>query len=898
MSIRNLEALFNPRSVAVIGASGRPGSIGRLVTENLLRAGFEGPIFPVNPKYEQLLNVAAYDKVASLPAAPDMAVLVTPPATVPQLVAELGKRGTRGVCVISAGFAERGDEEGAARQQALLDAARPHTVRVIGPNCLGFLVPGVGLNASFSHVSPTKGHLAFIAQSGAVITSVLDWAEPRGIGFSHLVSLGNLADVDFGDMLDYLANDADTRAILLYIETVTHARKFMSAARAAARSKPVVVVKAGRRTEGARAAASHTGALAGSDAVYDAAFRRAGMLRVFRLETLFDAVETLALARPPAGNRLAILSNGGGIGVMATDALIEAGGELAILGSETISRLNDVLPVTWSHANPIDIVGDATGERYAASLRILLDEDNADGILILNCPTAVASSDDAARAVIDTLPARPAKTVLTSWIGERGARAPRAKLRRHGVPTFDSPEDATEAFMQMANYRQNQAMLMETPPSLPELFQPDNAAACSAVAAALDDGRSWLSQTEVRRVLEAYGIPTVETYLAATPREAAEKAKKIGAPVAIKISSPDITHKSDVGGVVLNVEPADAEHVASGLLARVAETEARLDGFTIQPMIRLGNGWELIAGVFNDRQFGPVILFGHGGTAVEVIDDKALGLPPLNLKLAHELIAGTRVARLLRGYRDVPAADLDTLAMTLVRLSQLVVDVPEIEELDINPLVASGDAVLALDARIKVSTATCSGPERLAIRPYPKELEQDVRLNDGRVLLLRPIVPEDEPALQAGFARLTPEEVRFRFFVPLKTLDHLTAARFSQIDYDRQMALVLTEHGIPGQSEIFAVVRMIEEPDRQRAEFAIVVERKMTGLGLGTRLLRRIIDYAGQRGVGEIYGDVLSDNLRMLKLCRNLGFATVRVPRERGVVRVVKRLNSCSRAGS
>jgi acetyltransferase len=889
MSIRNLEALFQPGSIAVIGASERSGSIGRILTENLLNSGFKGPIYPVNPKYKQLLGVPVYRNLSSLPSAPELAVIATPPATVVDLVDELGHLGTRGVCVISAGFSEIGNDDARMRQQAVLDAARPHTLRVIGPNCLGILVPGVGLNASFAHISPQKGHIAFVAQSGAVITSVLDWAEPRGIGFSHLVSLGNMADVDFGDMLDYLANDARTRAILLYIEAVKHARKFISAARAAARTKPVIVVKAGRHDASARAASSHTGALAGSDAVYDAVFRRAGMLRVFSLEALFDAVETLALARPPLGKRLAILSNGGGIGVMATDALIDAGGELAVLSDETIAKLNQVLPDTWSQANPIDIIGDATGERYSAALRVLLEERNADGILVLNCPTAVASSDEAAQSVVETLPERPVKTVLTSWIGEKSAREPRNRFRKHGVPTYQTPEDAVQAFMQMVNYRQNQAMLMETPPSLPELFQPNIEAARSEVEAAIEDGRDWLSQTEARRVIESYGIPTVATYLVATPGEVAEKARTIGTPVAIKISSPDITHKSDVGGVVLNIEPSNAETAATEMLARVAaaQPEAQLQGFTIQPMIRRGDTWELIAGAFNDRQFGPTILFGHGGTAVEVLDDKALGLPPLNLKLAHQQMARTRIFKLLQGYRDVAAADLDEIAMTLVRLSQLVVDLPEIEELDINPLLAGVDGVVALDARIRVSPATVSGPERLAIRPYPKELEQDIPLSDGRVLLLRPILPEDEPALQAGFAKLTPEEVRFRFFVSLKVLDHMTAARFSQIDYDRQMALVLAEQGIPGQARIYGVVRLIEDPDRERGEFAIVIEREMTGLGLGIYLLRRIIDYARQRGVGEIYGDVLWSNTRMLKLCRALGFKSTRDADEPGVVRVV-----------
>jgi acetyltransferase len=888
MTIRNLEALFHPESVAVIGASERPGSIGRILVDNLLEGGFDGPIYPVNPKYKELLGMTAYRKVSKLPSAPDLAVIATPAAEVHELISELGEHGTRGACVISAGFSEIDDDGAESREQALLGAARPHTLRIVGPNCMGILVPGIGLNASFAHVAPAKGHIAFIAQSGAVIASVLDWAEPRGIGFSHLVSLGNMADVDFGDMLDYLANDGNTRAILLYIEAVNNARKFVSAARAAARSKPVVVVKAGRHTESARAASSHTGALAGSDAVYDAVFRRTGMLRVFSMEALFDAVETLALARPPRGNRLAILSNGGGTGVMATDALIDAGGELAVLSDETVSRLNDVLPPTWSHANPIDIIGDATAERYAAALEVILKERNADGILVLNCPTALTSSDEVARAVVEILPERPAKTVLTSWIGEKEAKAPRNRLRKHGIPTYQTPEDAVQAFMQMVDFRRNQTMLMETPPSLPELFRPNVEKARSAIEDALEDDRDWLSQSEARRVVEAYGIPAVATYLASTSDEVADQARRIGSPIALKINSPDITHKSDVGGVVLNIEPSDAGAAATDMLARVAaaEPDARLRGFTIQPMIRHGDAWELIVGAFNDRQFGPVILFGHGGTAVEVVDDKALGLPPLNMKLARDLMARTRVFNLLQGYRDVPAADLEELALTLVRLSQVVADLPEIQELDINPLLASGDGVTALDTRIRVAPAKSGGSERLAIRPYPKELEQDVSLSDGRVLLLRPIVPEDEPALQAGFAQLTPEEVRFRFFIPLKVLNHLTAARFSQIDYDRQMALVLTEHGVPGQSQIYGVVRLIEDPNRERAEFAIVIEREMTGLGLGAFLMRRIIDYGQQRGIGEIYGDVLWDNKGMLGLCRALGFESKRNAQEPGVVRV------------
>ncbi|HNP63222.1 MAG TPA: GNAT family N-acetyltransferase, partial [Woeseiaceae bacterium] len=513
---------------------------------------------------------------------------------------------------------------------------------------------------------------------------------------------------------------------------------------------------------------------------------------------------------------------------------------------------------------------------------------DCDGVLILNCPTAVASSDEVAIAVISALPETLSKTVLTSWVGELSAREPRRRFREQGIPTYQSPEDAVHAFSQMVNYQRNQSLLMETPPSMPSLFESDLEGARRHIDTALVENREWLSEAESKCLLDAYGIPTVPTEVASSPAEVRTAARRIDGPVAIKILSPDITHKSDVGGVLLDVDPAAAEAAAAAMQERIKATQpnAVLQGFTVQAMVRKPHARELIAGMVDDRQFGPVILFGQGGTAVEVLDDKALALPPLNLKLAHELVARTNVYRLLQGYRDVPAADIDAIELALVRLSYLIVDFPEIQELDINPLLADENGVLALDARVRVARATSNGADRLAIRPYPKELEENVDLGDGRTLLLRPIVPEDGPALQAAFSRLSEEEIRNRFFAPLKFLSHLTAARFTQIDYDRHMALVLTERGIPGESEIHAVVRLIEDPDRELAEFAIVVERKLTGHGLGTHLLRRVIEYASERGIGEIYGDVLSDNERMLKLCRKLGFSCSRESGDAGVVRV------------
>ena len=890
MTIRNLHFLFKPKSVALIGASKRPGSVGALVARNLFRSGFDGPIMPVNPNHRAIEGVLTYPDVASLPLVPDLAVIATPPETVPGIIADLAGRGTKAAVVITAGFGEGGAARGAELRQAMLDAGKQQLMRIVGPNCLGIMVPGIGLNASFARVDPLPGRLALVAQSGAMIAAAVDWATSRGIGFSHLVSLGDMADVDIGDMLDYLANDPATRAILLYVEMITNARKFMSAGRAAARMKPVIVVKAGRHAEGARAAASHTGALVGADAVYDTAFRRAGMLRVLRLEELFDAVQTLAAGQPPRGDRLAILTNGGGAGVLATDALIDLGGRLAELTPETISRLDQVLPATWPRANPVDIIGDAPAQRYAEALDVIMQDKGVDGVVVLNCPTAVASPTDAAQAVAEVIAKHKRPPVMTSWLGEGAALEARQLFAEHDIPTYDTPEDAVGAFMQMVAYRRNQENLMQTPPSLSEELEPDTAAAGAIVARALADGRSWLTEVEGKEILAAYDVPVATTRLAASPRQAAALAAQIDGPVALKIVSPDILHKSDIGGVALDLAgPARVEEAAAAMLERIrrAAPDAKLTGLSVQPMIRRPGAYELIVGVTTDRQFGPMLLFGHGGTAVEVINDRALALPPLNLQLARELMSRTRIHRLLEGYRDQPPADLDAIAATLVKISQLVVEFAEIEELDINPLLADGSGVIALDVRIRVAAASGPPNQRLAIRPYPKELEETLRLDDGRELLLRPVLPEDEPAFQRAMAKLTPEEIRLRFFTPIKALTHMQTARLTQIDYDREMALVLAEPTIPGRAEVFGVARLTADPDNERAEYAIIVRHDVTGKGLGSLLMRRLIDYARKRGIGEIFGDVLRENAPMLQLCQKLGFTQHRLEEDPGVVRVV-----------
>ena len=889
MSVRNLNFLFQPASVALIGAGTRPGSVGAVVAENLLHGGFQGPIMPVNPKHQAIEGVLTYRDVASLPLTPELAVLATPPDTVPGIIAELGRRGTKAAVVITAGFGEGEDPAGAELSQRMLEAARPHLMRIVGPNCLGIIVPGIGLDASFAHLSPAKGDIAFVTQSGAMVTAVIDWAAPRGIGFSHLVSLGDMSDVDFGDMLDYLAGDAATRAILLYIEGVRHARKFMSAARIAARSKPVIVVKAGRRPEGAKAASSHTGAMAGSDEVYDAAIQRAGMLRVYELDELFDAVETLALCRPAAGDRLAILTNGGGVGVMATDSLIEAGGRLAQLSPETTAALDKLLPATWSHGNPVDIIGDAPAARYAGALSALLADREADAVLVLNCPTAVSSSLEAAKAVIATAAERRGN-LFTSWVGEQTALAPRALFAKAGIPSYATPNQAVRAFMHMVRYKRNQDLLMEVPPSIPEAFSPDAAKARALIATALGEGREWLSEPEAKEVLAAYRIPVAATRLARTPEEAMRIAAELAAPCVLKIVSPDITHKSDAGGVALALATPEAvRRAAEAMLEHLAKTmpKARIEGFAVEPMVERHGAYELIVGMAEDSQFGPVILFGHGGIAAEVIGDKALTLAPLNLALAEALIARTKVARLLNGYRNQPPADLAAIALTLVKVSQLVVDLAEVGELDINPLLADQRGVVALDARIRVKRAQGDGTARLAIRPYPAGLEECLALADGRQFMLRPVRPEDGTAFLELFDRLDPEDVRLRFLAAKKALSVNLLARLTQIDYDREMAFVLSEPGrAAGKAQIFGVVRLAADPDNEKAEFAIIVRTDLKGLGLGRLLMRRIIDYARGRGIRLLFGEVLRENENMLTLCRAFDFTVHGVPQQGDIVEV------------
>lgn len=886
MSVRNLDALLHPRSVAVIGASERRHSVGATVTRNLVHGGYTGTVYAVNPKHRSVFGVRTFASVERLPEAPDLALVCTPPATVPSLIDELGKRGTRAAIVLTAGLNGIHDDSGRTFKQAMLDAARPHLLRVLGPNCVGLLVPGIGLNASFAHTDALEGNIAFISQSGALVTAVLDWAKSRRIGFSHFVSLGESADVDFADLIDYLGSDGNTRAVLLYIESVTGARKFLSAARAAARNKPIIAVKAGRAPEGARAAHSHTGALAGSDAVFDAAIRRAGMLRVDTMLDLFAAVETLSHITRLNGERIAIMTNGGGAGVMAADAVSLGGAKLAELSADTLARLDEKLPRTWSRGNPLDIIGDAPVARYVETLRALGDDPQSDAILFIHAPTAIVPSAQIAEACAPIVRGL-GKPVLSCWLGQDAVREARRIFHDAGIADYATPEEAVRAFLQLVTYRRNQDQLLETPTAALEGEPPETDHAARIVARVLETGRELLTEPEAKSVLAAYGVPVVQTRIATSPEAAAATAEVLGFPVAVKILSPDITHKSDVGGVALSLESADAVRTAAASMAkRLGELRpnARLTGFTVQQMVRRPGAHELIAGISVDPMFGPVILFGHGGTGVEIIADRAVALPPLNVPLARELVSRTRIARLLAGYRDRPSADMNAIYATLSRLSQLLIDIPEIVELDINPLLADEHGVIALDARVRVAPSLDPGYDRLAIRPYPRELEERVAW-EGREVTLRPIRPEDTQQHLRFLQMLSPHDIRMRVFHTRRYIAPSELARLTQIDYEREMAFIATAQMPNGQSETLGVVRAVTDPENAVAEYGIIVRSDIKGRGLGRLLFEKIIRYARSRGTRTIVGDVLKENTRMLDLTRQLGF-TVSRSEEPGIMRV------------
>lgn len=893
MSIYRLSNLLAPRSVALLGGSPRSGSVGQAILKNIREAHFKGQFGVVNLRYREISGMPTASRLAELPFVPELVIITTPARTIPEIVAEAGRLGVAGAIIVSAGLGH-----GAGSLAEAIDrAARASCMRLIGPNCLGILMPNTNLNASFAAHMPRAGNLALISQSGAIATGMVDWAAHRNVGFSGIVSVGDQIDVDIADLLDFFALDAGTKAILLYIEAVKDARKFMSAARAAARIKPVVVVKSGRMAQGSTAAATHTSALAGSDAVYDAAFRRAGMLRVFDIRELFDCAETLSRVDFSFGKRLTILTNGGGIGVLAVDRLVELGGIAAALTPTTKQQLDAVLPAAWSGSNPVDIIGDADPERYVAALKILLEDRDSDAVLVMNVQTAIADSGDIAKAVTrvvgadrqkHTVSARP---VLAVWVGadEKISKT----FTDAGIPDYPTEDGAVRGFMHLVHHRAVLESLAAVPPSLPQEFVPDTQAARRIVEPAVAEDRQWLDPIEVMGVLKAYEITTVPTLVAANAEEAAVHAASWfakGATVVLEVLSRDILHKSDVGGVVFNLTSADSVRAAAVSIlanAKAKRPDAKLDGVMVQPMVLRPKARELILGIANDPTFGSVIVFGHGGAAVEVIDDKALALPPLDLELARDLVERTRVSRLLRAYRDVPAVKQDEIPLTLMKLAQLAADIPEIHELNINPLLADESGVLVVDARIAVGPPVRKfvgpGNANFAVRPYPSQWLRHFELKDNQKIMVRPIRPDDETRIQEFLRHVTKEDLRLRFFATMKQFGHEFIARLTQLDYARAMAFVAFDEAT---HEMVGVVRIHSDSIYESGEYAILLRSDLKGRGLGWMLMQLIIDYAKSEGLKQIAGDVLQENKVMLEMCRSLGFEIASDPDEHDICHV------------
>ncbi len=878
MTIRNLGYMFKPRSIAVIGQGTRDDSPDAVLEMNLIEAGFKGPVMPVNPDRRAVSGVLTYKDVANLPEVPDLAIITRPLEECPALIGELGAKGTRTVLIVNQRLLRPRQEADTRLGQAMLDAAKPYLLRILGPDRLGIAIPGQGINATLCPARVLDGHIAVLSQSSAVTRAMINWTQRRNIGFSHLVSMGCRLDVDFADMLDYLAQEPHSRSILVYLEWIMNPRKFMSAARVAARIKPVIVLKP-----------RNYGDLAVEDAVYDAAFRRAGLLRVDTIERLFNSVETLASAKPVSNNRLTILGNSRSVSLLAADTLLGQGGTLAAISGTTQAALAGIVPPNAHTENPVDLGGQAGFKQYDQALELLLKEPGTDGVLIVHVPSTAELDRGCARAIIERS-AKNRRLVVASWVGAAAETQARKLLREAGIATYSTPDEAARGFLRVAEYSRNQRLLMETPPSVPEEFTPDVESARRLIGTILAAGRDHLNPREVSSLLAAYDIPIVTTRYAFNPTDAAQQAAELEGPVALKVLSPDIPDRSSMGGVALALDtPQEVFASATTMLKRVQSLlpQAVINGFAVQPMLSRRGAYELVLGMRTGQHFGgsPVLFFGHGGAESEVINDIAYAIPPLNMHLAQELMSRARIYAMIRDSRG-RRADLDAIALTLLKLSQMIIDLPEIVELTINPLWANEEGVLVLNAVVNIAAASSSGFERLAIHPYPKEREETFTLPDGRTFCLRPILPEDEPPLRELVRRMPEEDRRLRFFQPIKELSHDMAARLTQLDYDREMALVVTNPGLPGKAEIWGVVRMTADPDMERAEYAIAVDRSMTGIGLGPMLMRRIINYARSRSIRELYGTVLSENEPMLKLNRAMGFTIRRDPEDPGLMHV------------
>jgi acetyltransferase len=882
-----LENMLNPKVVALIGASEKEGSVGNQIMRNLLIGKEKRKIYPINPNYQTVMGLKCFPSITQVPEHVDLAVIAIPAKSVPSVVEECGRSGVDGIVIISSGFREAG-EEGAKLEQEIKRLQEKYGFRVLGPNCLGFIRPHESMNATFLRSQPEPGEIAFISQSGALGSAILDWAVSTHIGFSMFASLGSMLDIDFGDLIDYLGEDPRTRSIIIYMEGVGSARKFMSAARGFARTKPIIILKPGKYVESARAVKSHTGALAGNFEVYRAAFRRAGVVRVDEIEDLFNCASVLDSRYLPAGPNIAVITNAGGPGVIAADAIIDNLGELADLSSETVAALNKFLPPQWSRGNPVDILGDADVERYCKTLEVCLSDPKIDGVVVLYTPQGAAKSTELAQRVVE-IARKKIKPILTVWMGENEVEEARRIFYQNDVPTYPTPEKAIKTYMYMYRYKRNLELLYETPEELSVDLSPPKSHLKLIIRKAVAEGRTNLTQAEIDKFFDAYRIPRPEAHLAKNEDEAAAAASRLGYPVVLKVASPDIVHKSDVGGVVVGINSEESlrkEYKAMMESIKKALPQSKVDGVYVQKMKKFD--YELILGARKDKDFGAVILFGQGGIGVEFYKDFSIALPPLNQTLARRLMEETKIYRAIsRGLRNKPPVDMKALEEIVVRFSNLIVDFPEFAEIDINPLAASKGEITALDARatIDVEALRLTDPYgHLSILPYPTKYVVPWRLKDGTEVILRPIRPEDEQIEYEFIKGLSEETSRFRFFRVIKDLSHEDLVRFCNIDYDREMAIIAELREGDKKKEI-GVARLITEPGKKRGEFAIVLADKYQGKGLGTKLMDMLIEIAQEKGLESIYGIIMRENKKMLRLAQKMGF-TIK-PSEEGYVAVL-----------
>ncbi len=889
-----LTTLFEPKSVAVIGASERENAVGHVILKNILASGYKGRLYAINPKYERVLGQECFKSIEEIGARVDMAVIATKPQTVPRIIEQCGNSGVRNAIVISSGFAESG-HVGAAIERKMLEVARSYNVRILGPNCLGIIRPELGLNATFARVTAKGGNMALVSQSGAMCSAVLDWAKSNDVGFSSVISLGSIADVDFGEILDYLIYDNRTHYILMYVEGIRNARRFMSALRSAARIKPIILLKAGRHEAGSMAAQTHSGMAAVADAVFQAAVRRSGVVRVASVAHLFYAAKALASKFRPQGTRLAIVTNGGGPGAMAADRAGDLGIPLTRLSDATMDALNKCLPTHWSHSNPVDLLGDATPDRYRDAILAVAKDEGVDSILVMLSPQAMTEPLEVAKTVV-AVSEESSKSLICCWMGEEQVLAGRRLLTESGVPAFRMPETAIDLFHHISTYYSNQKLLLQTPEPTRQHGRPECEGAKMLIEALLAERRKVLSEMESKAILRAFRVPVAQTMVARTATEALLLAEQLGFPVAMKVDSPDLPHKSDAGGVRLNINNAPAVRNAYHDIIETVQKRhpnARINGVSIEPFLARPNGRELMVGVLRDPIFGPVITFGAGGFDVEVFHDRSVALPPLNKFLAQDLIRSTRASKLLGEFHNMPPVDMAALEEVLLCISEMVCELPWIVEMDLNPLIVDENGAIAADARIVIDHALAPAGDRyahMAIYPYPVHLIQEWQLNDGTTVNIRPIRPEDADMEQEFVKSMSDESRYYRFMDTIRELTQTMLVRFTQIDYDREMALVATITDDTGKETQIGVSRYVLNPDGESVEFALAVGDAWQKCGVGRKLMTALIDCARQKGYRAVVGDVLASNSKMFKLMASLGFTIHPHPDDTAVKRVVKPL--------